>query len=210
MNKNNQKKIIIFASGAGSNAQKIIDYFKENKNVKVVLIVCNNSKAGVIDIAAKENIPVLMIEKNLFIKTGYLQEIKKYQPSLMVLAGFLWKIPEILITAFHHKIINIHPALLPAFGGKGMYGNAVHEAVITSKEKESGITIHYVDEKYDHGKTIFQATCAIDENDTAESLAKKIHALEHEYYPKTIDKLLKEKKVVFQNVAPLSPSPELL
>jgi len=193
MDKSNQKKIIIFASGAGSNAQKIIDYFKGNTKVKVVLIVCNNSKAGVIDIAAKENIPVLMIEKKLFSETGYVQEIKKYEPSQIVLAGFLWKIPEILISAFHHKIINIHPALLPAYGGKGMYGNAVHEAVINSKEKESGITIHYVNEKYDHGKTIFQATCVINKNDTAESLAKKIHALEHEYYPKTIDKLLNEK-----------------
>ncbi|HEY5464479.1 MAG TPA: phosphoribosylglycinamide formyltransferase [Hanamia sp.] len=193
MDKSYQKKLIIFASGAGSNAQKIIDYFKGNTKVKVVLIVCNNSKAGVIDIAAKENIPVLMIEKKLLSETGYVQEIKKFEPSLIVLAGFLWKIPEILISAFHHKIINIHPALLPAYGGKGMYGNAVHEAVITSKEKESGITIHYVDEKYDHGKTIFQATCVIKENDTAESLAKKIHALEHEYYPKTIDKLLNEK-----------------
>ncbi|HUZ58161.1 MAG TPA: phosphoribosylglycinamide formyltransferase [Hanamia sp.] len=191
MNKNNRKKIIIFASGAGTNAQKIIDYFKRNKNVKIVLIVSNNSKAGVLAIAAKENIPVLLIEKNLFIETGYLHEIKKYNPDLIVLAGFLWKIPETLIASFPQKIINIHPALLPAHGGKGMYGNKVHIAVIDAKEKKSGITIHYVDEKYDHGKTIFQATCAVEKNDTAESLASKIHLLEHEYYPKTIDKILK-------------------
>ena len=186
-----QKNIIIFASGAGSNAQKIIDYFKENFLIKIVLIVCNNPKAGVINIAAKENIPVLLIEKNLFRETGYLSEIKKYKPDLIVLAGFLWKIPEILITGFHQKIINIHPALLPAHGGKGMYGNVVHAAVVAAKENKSGITIHYVDEKYDHGKTIFQASCSVNENDTAESLAEKIHQLEHEYYPKTIDKLLR-------------------
>lgn len=194
MNKSNQKKIIVFASGAGSNAQKIIDYFGENKNVKIVLIVCNNIKAGVRDIAAKENIPVLMIEKKQFIETGYLEEIKKYEPALIILAGFLWKIPDILINNFPQKIINIHPALLPAYGGKGMYGNTVHAAIVDAKEKESGITIHFVDEKYDHGKIIFQATCVVEENDTAESLAKKVHKLEHEYYPKTIDKILKETK----------------
>lgn len=192
MSKSIQKNIIIFASGAGSNAQKIIDYFKGNTKVKVVLIVCNNPKAGIIDIAANEQIPVILLQKNIFKQTGYLEEIKKYQPSLVVLAGFLWKIPEILVSVFHHKIINIHPALLPAYGGKGMYGNAVHEAVIASKEKESGITIHYVDEKYDHGTIVFQAKCKVDENDTAKSLAKKIHSMEHEYFPKTIDKLLKE------------------
>lgn len=190
MNKNYDNNIVIFASGAGSNAQKIIDYFKLSKKAKVVLIVCNNSKAGVVDIAAKENIPVLLIEKNEFKETGYSQQIKNYHPTLIILAGFLWKIPEMLIKDFEHKIINIHPALLPAYGGKGMYGNAVHTAVIAAKEKESGISIHYVDEKYDHGKIILQAKCFVDENDTAESLAKKIHNLEHEYYSKTIDKLL--------------------
>jgi phosphoribosylglycinamide formyltransferase-1 len=190
MNLNNQKKIIIFASGTGSNARKIIDYFKRNEKIKVVLIVCNNIKAGVTEIASKEKIPVLMIEKNQFFKTGYLPEINKYQPSLIVLAGFLWKIPELLITSFPQRIINIHPALLPAYGGKGMYGAAVHNAVIASHEKESGITIHYVDEKYDHGSIIFQATCNVDENETPENLAEKIHELEHEYYPKIIDTLL--------------------
>lgn len=190
MNKNYDNNIVIFASGAGSNAQKIIDYFKLSKKAKVVLIVCNNSKAGVVNIAAKENIHVLLIEKNEFKETGYSQQIKKYHPTLIILAGFLWKIPVILIKDFEHKIINIHPALLPDYGGKGMYGNAVHAAVIAAKEKESGISIHYVDEKYDHGKIILQAKCFVDENDTAESLAKKIHILEHEYYSKTIDKLL--------------------
>ncbi len=182
--------IAIFASGAGSNAQKIIDHFKNHSKAKVVLIACNNPKAGVLDIAMKENIPVLLLEKNKFSETGYVEEIKSYETDFIVLAGFLWKIPTVLINAFQNKIINIHPALLPAYGGKGMYGNAVHTAVITSKEKKSGITIHYVDERYDHGKIIFQTKCNVDENETAESLAQKIHHLEHEYYPKIIDSVL--------------------
>lgn len=195
LNKNQKKQIIIFASGAGSNAQKIIDYFKEKNTAEIALIVCNNSNAGVIQIAKAENIPVLFIEKNRFKETGYLEEIKKYHPDLLVLAGFLWKVPAILIHHFHHQIINIHPALLPAYGGKGMYGNAVHAAVVAAKEKESGITIHFVDEKYDHGEAIFQAKCVLNKNESAESLAIKIHKLEHEYYAKTIEKILSEKKV---------------
>ncbi|MDQ2719243.1 MAG: phosphoribosylglycinamide formyltransferase [Bacteroidota bacterium] len=185
-------RITIFASGAGSNAQKIITHFKNQANTKVVLIVCSNSKAGVLDIAAKENIHVLILEKNKFSETGYVKEIESYKTDFIVLAGFLWKVPSILIHAFQNKIINIHPALLPAYGGKGMYGNAVHSAVIAAKEKESGISIHYVDEKYDHGKIIFQTKCEVDKNETAKSLAQKIHLLEHEYYPKIIDNILNE------------------
>lgn len=182
--------LTIFASGAGSNTQKIIDYFKKNSRIKIGLIVCNKANAGVLDIAAHENIPALLIEKEKFKETGYVDELKKKSTGLIVLAGFLWKIPPVLINAFPHKIINIHPALLPAYGGKGMYGNAVHTAVIAAKEKMSGITIHYVDEKYDHGKIIFQATCAIDEMETPESLAHKIHELEHKHYPQIIEKIL--------------------
>jgi phosphoribosylglycinamide formyltransferase-1 len=143
-------------------------------------------------IAKKENIPLLIIEKDKFNKDAYLQELTQYQINLIVLAGFLWKIPAALIQSYQNKILNIHPALLPKFGGKGMYGNKVHEAVINSKEKESGITIHYVDEIYDHGKIIFQARCSLDENETPESLSKKIHSLEHEYYPKVIEEILKD------------------
>jgi phosphoribosylglycinamide formyltransferase-1 len=197
MSSDHKKNIIIFASGAGSNAQQIINYFKKDKTARVALIVCNNPKAGVLTIAANEHIPVLLISKKEFSETGYLAEIKKYDPALIVLAGFLWMIPGILIHDFPHKIINIHPALLPAYGGKGMYGSAVHESVVNAKEKESGITIHYVDEKYDHGKTIFQARCGIDENETPHSLAEKIHKLEHEYYPKVIAELLKEETKSF-------------
>ena len=188
-----QNNIIIFASGAGSNAKQIINFFKKDGNTKVVLIVCNNPKAGVLQIASNEQIPVLLIQKDKFKETGYLAEIEKYEPTLIVLAGFLWMVPAILIHHFAQKIINIHPALLPAFGGAGMYGNAVHKAVVEANEKESGITIHYVDDKYDHGEIIFQAKCRITENETAETLATKIHELEHEYYPAIIGKLLIER-----------------
>lgn len=197
MNNPLQKNLVIFASGAGSNAQNIINYYRENHRIKIALIVCNNPKAGVIDIAAKEKIPVLMITKNEFLQTGYLQNIQEYHPDLIILAGFLWKIPEVLIASFPQKIINIHPALLPAHGGKGMYGDTVHNAVISAKEKQSGITIHYVDEKYDNGKIIYQQHCDVTEEDTVETLSKKIHTLEHEFYPKAIDRLLSEKNPQF-------------
>ena len=189
----NEKNIILFASGTGSNAQQIINYFKKNNKINVVLIVCNNPKAGVLKIAAKEKIPVLLIQKNEFLKTGYLDEIKNYKPDLIVLTGFLWKIPGKLIDNFPEKIINLHPALLPSYGGKGMYGSAVHNAVINAKEKESGITIHYVDDKYDHGEIIFQAKYLLDAEETAETLAQKIHKLEYQYFSVTIAILLKEK-----------------
>ena len=184
------KHVAIFASGTGSNAQKIIDHFKYSDKIKIGLIVCNKPGAGVLKIAANENIPVLLIEKQLFRLTGYVPELKKQHIDFIVLAGFLWKIPPVLIEAFENKIINIHPALLPDYGGKGMYGSAVHAAVLAAKEKQSGITIHFVDEKYDHGKIIFQSTCPVDENDTVESLSKKIHELEHRFYAKQIEKLL--------------------
>ncbi len=199
-----KKRIAIFASGNGSNAQKIIDYFKAPsissdgvigpaihivESIKVVLIVCNNPEAGVLKIAQKESIPTLLIERKKFYEDGYLYELKKYKIDFIVLAGFMWKVPSELIQSYQNKIINIHPALLPKFGGKGMFGNIVHEAVINSKEKESGITIHYVDEFYDHGKIIFQAKCKVDENDTPEILAKKIHALEHTHYPVVIERI---------------------
>jgi phosphoribosylglycinamide formyltransferase-1 len=161
-------------------------------DIRVGLIVCNNPEAGVLNIAAKENIPALIIEKERFYQDdAYIKELKEKKIDLIVLAGFLWKIPDSFIKAFPGKIVNIHPALLPKYGGKGMYGHAVHEAVIAAKEKESGITIHYVDEWYDHGKIIFQAKCPVLENDTADSLAERIHALEYEHYPRVIEEILK-------------------
>jgi formyltetrahydrofolate-dependent phosphoribosylglycinamide formyltransferase len=184
--------IALFASGAGSNAQKIIDHFKAHHSVKVSMIVCNYPEAGVLKIAAKENIPTLIIEKERFFRgDAYIMELKEKKIDLVVLAGFLWKIPGILIKAYRNKIINIHPALLPKYGGKGMYGMAVHAAVIAAKEKESGITIHYVDELYDHGKIIFKAKCPVLETDTADSLAQRIHKLEHEHYARIIEGLIK-------------------
>jgi len=185
------KHIAIFASGAGSNAQKIIDHFKDQQLVKVSLVVTNNPSAGVINIANKENIPLLVIEKKRFTEDGYIDELNKHDTDLVVLAGFLWKIPPILIRAYPNRIINIHPALLPKFGGKNMYGQNVHRAVLDSGDKESGITIHYVDELYDHGKIIFQAKCPIEEGETIESLINKIHLLEHRHYPEVIENILR-------------------
>ena len=185
--------IAIFASGAGSNAQRLINHFRQQPGIKIALIVCNKPGAGVLTIAQKENIPTLIIEKEQFFRgNAYVDELKQHNVDFIVLAGFLWKVPVALIQAFQQRIINIHPALLPNYGGKGMYGSFVHEAVIAAKEKESGISIHYVDELYDHGKLILQARCTIDENDTAASLAQKIHALEHEHYPLVVEKLARE------------------
>lgn len=186
------KKIAIFASGAGTNAKKIIDHFKESEVGEVGIVVCNNPNAGVLNIAAKENVPVLLVERKEFNATGYVKELSKYDIEYIVLAGFLWKLPPVLIMEFRGKIINIHPALLPAYGGKGMYGNAVHAAVLKAGEKQSGMTIHYVDEIYDHGDIIFQATCAVSKSDTVESLAHKIHSLEHRHYSLQIEKLLND------------------
>ena len=185
----------IFASGTGSNAQKIIQYFRAHAQIKCALIVCNKPGAGVIEIAGKEGIPVLMIEKEKFQQgNAYTDELKAMGVDFIVLAGFLWKIPVKLVQAFTGKIINIHPALLPGYGGKGMYGNFVHDAVIAAGDKESGITIHYVDEWYDHGSIIFQASCPVLETDTPASLAQKIHALEHTHYPAVIEKTIQTVK----------------
>ena len=186
-----KKNLVVFASGAGSNAQQIINYFRNSPVAKVVLIVCNKPGAGVISIAEKENIPVLMIEKERFFKgDGYLPEFQKLNTNLIVLAGFLWKIPQILIDHYPRRIINIHPALLPKYGGKGMYGQYVHEAIINAGEVESGITIHYVDEHYDNGDIIFQTACPVLESDGSETLAARIHQLEHLHYPVVIEELL--------------------
>jgi phosphoribosylglycinamide formyltransferase 1 len=189
---NREINMAIFASGAGSNAQRIIEHFiapchQKQRGVNIALIVCNNPAAGVLKISAKEKIPTIIIEKDRFNKDGYLHELKEYKIDFVVLAGFMWKVPAQLIISYPNKIINIHPALLPKYGGKNMYGNFVHQAVLKAGEKESGITIHYVDELYDHGKIIFQAKCTVDEDETVETLAKKIHALEHEHYPKVIE-----------------------
>jgi phosphoribosylglycinamide formyltransferase-1 len=196
-------RIAIFASGAGSNAQKIIDHFRDSDRINVSLVVCNKPGAGVLQIAAKEEIPSLVIEKEKFFRgNAYTDELQEAGIDFIILAGFLWKIPAALIRAYPGKIINIHPALLPAYGGKGMYGHHVHQAVIDHQEKESGITIHYVDEQYDHGDIIFQAKCPVLASDTADSLAGRIHQLEHQHYPAVIEQLLQSPPEVNGNLIP--------
>lgn len=183
-------QLILFASGKGSNVQAIIDYFTANGKARAALIVCNNPGAGVLDIAARHNIPVQLIDRKSFKEPEFVEILKSYKPSLVVLAGFLWKVPDTVVQAFPESIINIHPALLPKYGGKGMYGHHVHEAVVAAGEKESGITIHFVNEHYDEGAAIVQARCTLLLEDTPESLAGKIHKLEHYFFPRTVEFLL--------------------
>lgn len=183
------KQIAIFASGEGTNAKKIIEYLnqKSNSTSVVSLIVCNKPGARVLNLASENNISSVIIEKEKFFRgNAYVDELKAACIDFIVLAGFLWKVPDDLIKAYRNKIINIHPALLPGYGGKGMYGRFVHEAVIANKEKESGISIHYVDEVYDNGQIILQATCPVDETDTPETLAKKVQLLEHRHFPAAV------------------------
>lgn len=185
------KNIILFASGAGSNVQAIIDYFEGKDMVKPVAIVCNKAGAGVLNIAEKYHIPVEMVDRQSFNTDEFINKLNTYNPDLLILAGFLWKIPSALVAEYPNKIVNIHPALLPKYGGKGMYGMNVHNTVIEQMEKESGITIHYVNEHYDEGNTIVQAQCSIETGDTPSMLAEKIHKLEYFFYPRTIEFLLK-------------------
>ena len=188
------QNLIIFASGTGSNAWKIIDFLRTDPSVNISLIVCNKPGAGVLEIAETERIPTLLIEKEQFFRgNGYVDELKTFNPDLIILAGFLWKLPAGLVKAFPHQIINIHPALLPKYGGKGMYGHFVHDAVLASGDRETGITIHYVDELYDHGDYIFQARVPVDQGDTPETIAKKVQVLEHTYFPKVVKELLDKK-----------------
>ena len=188
------KSIAIFASGAGSNAQEIIRYFKGHPLIRISLVVTNKPEAGVVQVAANVDIPVLTIEKERFFRgDAYIPELELSGIDFIVLAGFLWKVPDALVNAYRNRMINIHPALLPAYGGKGMYGSKVHEAVISSGEKQSGISIHFVDEVFDHGKVIFQANCEVVPGDTPASLAERIHGLEHANYPRVIEQLLDPK-----------------
>jgi formyltetrahydrofolate-dependent phosphoribosylglycinamide formyltransferase len=178
----------IFASGTGSNARKIMEHFQHHPGIKVNLLVSNKPGAGALHHAADFGISTLIIEKERFFNDdAYVAEMHAAHIDYIILAGFLWKIPTALIAAYPQKIINIHPALLPKYGGKGMYGKHVHEAVIAAGEKESGITIHFVDEQYDHGATIFQATCPVLENDNADDLAARIHHLEHQHFATVIE-----------------------
>ncbi|MGM0667168.1 MAG: phosphoribosylglycinamide formyltransferase [Bacteroidota bacterium] len=187
------KNIAIFASGSGTNAQKIIEYFSTAKSANVRLILSNKADAFVLERARKFSIPTLVFDRDdLYNSDTVLQALEENDIFLIVLAGFLWLIPEEILDRFPGRVVNIHPALLPDYGGKGMYGSRVHRAVIENREKESGITIHYVNSRYDEGDIIFQARCEVRPDDSPESLAERIHALEHKYYPRIIDKLIRE------------------
>lgn len=187
------KKIAIFASGTGSNARKIVEHFEQIKDCEIALIVSNRGDALVLKMAEEYNIDQLVIDRPTFYETeGLLDVLEEFDIDFIALAGFLWLIPEYLVEAFDKKMINIHPALLPKYGGKGMYGKYVHQAVKEAGDAESGITIHYVNTKYDDGDIVFQARCPIDKRDNPEEIARKVLKLEHEYFPKVLEKLLEE------------------
>jgi phosphoribosylglycinamide formyltransferase 1 len=189
------KNIAVFASGTGSNAKKIIEHFENSSLARVALIVCNKPGAGVLEIARNYKVPTLIIEKERFFNgDAYVPQLLEKQIAFIVLAGFLWKIPSKLIAAYPEKIINIHPALLPKYGGKGMYGSKVHEAVIAAGDPESGISVHFVNEVYDDGRIIFQVSCPVMKEDTPETLAARVHDLEHAYFPRIIEELLLEQR----------------
>ncbi len=186
------KKISLFASGSGTNVQNIIDYFSENEHIVVDSVFSNNPDAYVLKRALKAGVDTFVFTKNEFLNSNkVVEELRKREIDLVVLAGFLWLLPAHLIENF--KIVNIHPALLPKYGGKGMYGMHVHQAVVDNKEKESGISIHYVNEKYDEGKLIFQAKCNVLPTDSAENVAEKVHQLEYKHYPEIIQNVLLNK-----------------
>lgn len=187
------KRLVIFASGKGSNAMSLVRHYRENKKAEVLHIFTNNPLAGVIEPAVLENIPVVILNrKEYFNDPGLVRFLHEQKTDLIVLAGFLWLVPPLLIRSFPEKIINLHPALLPAYGGKGMFGMHVHRAVIAAGEKESGVSFHYVNEQYDKGKIIHQAKIPLSQGETAESLSEKISLLEKEHFPVAIDKALGE------------------
>lgn len=183
--------IAIFASGTGSNARKIIEYFKTSPDARVALVVSNKKDAGVLDIAKEHGIPTRIISRGMFYETEEVLEILRDKNiDLIVLAGFLWLIPEYLVSSYRRRMVNIHPALLPRHGGKGMYGMHVHEAVKAAGDSETGITIHFVNEHYDEGDFVFQKRCAVDPADTPTDIARKVLALEHRYFPEVIARLV--------------------
>lgn len=183
--------LAIFASGAGSNAEQVLKFFRSHPAIKVALVVSNRSNAGVLDIAKAYGVPTVIVGKSELYESNHIVEIlRNFEINFIVLAGFLLKVPAVLVELFPDKIINIHPALLPKFGGKGMYGIHVHQAVKDGNETETGITIHYVNEHYDEGNIIFQASCAILPTDEVDTIRQKVQKLEHEHFPIVIEKLL--------------------
>lgn len=189
-----KSKIAIFASGSGTNAEEIIKHFQNHESISVTLILSNNPKAYVLKRALHHKIPQFVFSRDTFYKEKTVDEVLRLNGiDFIVLAGFMWLIPERFVKNYPNKIVNIHPALLPKYGGKGMYGSYVHEAVVKNREKESGITIHWVNEAYDEGNIIFQTKCKVDPKDTADDVANKVHKLEYEFYPKIIEKVIVEK-----------------
>ena len=185
------KNIAIFASGSGPNARKIMEYFAERNDVSVQIVISNRADAGVLKIAENFGVDSIVIQRRTFYESeDVLSVLNKYEISLIVLAGFLWLVPPYLVEAYQGRIVNIHPALLPKYGGKGMHGIHVHEAVKKANEKESGITIHFVNDHYDEGQIIFQARCQLSPSDAPEDIARKVLQLEHKHYPEIIDQLL--------------------
>ena len=186
-----KKRIVILASGRGSNAAAILEHFKTFNNIEAVLIASNNKNAGVFDLCEEYDIESMVFDRTMLYKQNVvLDKLIALNPDLIILAGFLWLIPEVIVQKFPNKIINIHPALLPKYGGKGMYGMKVHEAVKNAGDRESGITIHYVDEHYDEGSHILQATCPLDGKESPGEIASKVLKLEHFYFPRVVEKLL--------------------
>lgn len=189
------KRIVIFASGSGTNAENLIKFFHNSQNASVIQVLTNNPHAKVLDRCKVLGVSALSFNKIALEKTSdVLNILKASKPDLIILAGFLWKFPEFILKEFPNKVINVHPALLPKYGGKGMYGMHVHEAVVANKEAETGITIHYVNEHYDEGAIIFQAKCNVNASDSAEDVAAKIHELEMEHFPKIVNSLLSKGK----------------
>lgn len=187
-----KKNIAIFASGSGSNAENIIRYFQKNDSAQVSLVLSNRSDAYVIERAHRLGVPCNVFPKEDWVSGDViLAVLQEYRIDLVVLAGFLVRVPDLLLHSYPDKIINIHPALLPKFGGKGMYGEKVHQAVVAAGEKESGITIHYINERYDEGNTIFQTTCPVLLDDSPEDVARKVHELEYEHFPRIVEEVLK-------------------
>lgn len=184
------KNIAIFASGSGSNAERIVDYFADSERVNVKLFLCNNPEAGVIQRAERLQISLIIFDRPMFKSGEIVKILQENKIDWVILAGFLWLIPKNMVEAFPNKIINIHPALLPKYGGKGMYGHFVHEAVVENKETESGITIHFVNEHYDEGGVIFQASFPVLPNDTSEDVARKGQVLEHKHFPEVIERVI--------------------
>ena len=184
------KNIAIFASGSGTNAENIIKYFVKSEHVKVVAVFCNKADAGILNKAKSLNVPQVVFSKPEFLEDSVLEKLFEFKIDLIILAGFLWRFPKTIIVNFPQKIINIHPALLPKYGGKGMYGMNVHRAITENRESETGITIHYIDEHYDEGDIIFQQSVALLGNESAEEVAKLVQQLEHQHYPRIIAEII--------------------